>query len=78
MRRTRTREFVVDLLFSGVLIAVAELVFRLTEVPRLYALVIVFVVGHALRALARGWRQRRSDPSLATGSEGTGGPTRRF
>ncbi|MBN9327298.1 MAG: hypothetical protein BGO38_00885 [Cellulomonas sp. 73-145] len=65
MRRTRTREFAADLLFSGVLIAVAELVFRVTELHRLYALVIVFVVGHALRAFARGWRQRRSDPAFA-------------
>jgi hypothetical protein len=51
---------VVDLGFSAVLVLVAEAIVLLARGSRFSVLVVVFVAGYSLRAMARHWRNRHA------------------
>ncbi|GHD11129.1 hypothetical protein [Zhihengliuella salsuginis] len=65
----RTRDFLSSLAFTLALIVVAEILYRFFDAPRLWALLGVFVVGYAVKAVVLAWRERPGRGAGDTGLE---------
>lgn len=60
MRRPLVREVISSLIFSLFLIGISEIVIRVTDLPRLSVLIVVFIVGYLVAALIQLLRSKRS------------------